>query len=333
MYYVGNVQEAVTGTSLAYLPIKAANSWSTDVWDQAPDRLPKMDNQKSLMLHWCSGLGDSCNVVGIIFALQGCPYFQYALNRPRLWSISWLTRPKIVDTLLMVIVKMGQGVCRFLFCLSRWPILRLYKTATKSLFNYRTYWTYWTRNHSPFIDPHFATGISGICTDSIWHRISEIMFWLPFYLLHVLSPLSHQQRTEFLLDPPGCSWWLWWLWRNLVLSAGGWHVIHHAGDASHCLHTLWGLLYHASYSCDVSDCILPCECSLPWNRAFITLGAEWGDVYTPLERHLCCTLRRGSSYAVAVYPTPNTVYAFLWPSTTFYLSVIAIHLMPHSPHI
>jgi hypothetical protein len=42
MRYVGTVQEAVTGISLAYLPIKAANSWLVHVCDQAPHRLPNM---------------------------------------------------------------------------------------------------------------------------------------------------------------------------------------------------------------------------------------------------------------------------------------------------
>jgi len=49
MYYVVNVQEAVAGTSLAYLPIEAGNSWCTDVRDQAPHRLPMMKDQKLLM--------------------------------------------------------------------------------------------------------------------------------------------------------------------------------------------------------------------------------------------------------------------------------------------
>jgi len=38
-----------------------------------------------------------------------------------------------------------------------------------------------------------------------------------------------------------------------------------------------------------------------------------GDVYAPPERHVCCTLRSGCSYAEAIYTTPGDVYVFLRP--------------------
>jgi len=47
-----------------------------------------------------------------------------------------------------------------------------------------------------------------------------------------------------------------------------------------------------------------------------TLRPECGDVYAPSERHMCYTLRRGCSYAVAVYTMPGNVYAFLRPIAT-----------------
>jgi len=39
------IQVAVVGISLAYLPVKAANSLFIDVCNQAPHRLPKIDVQ------------------------------------------------------------------------------------------------------------------------------------------------------------------------------------------------------------------------------------------------------------------------------------------------
>jgi len=45
-----------------------------------------------------------------------------------------------------------------------------------------------------------------------------------------------------------------------------------------------------------------------------------GDIYASSERHMCYTLRRGCSYAEALYTMPGDVYAFLRPSATFYLS-------------
>jgi hypothetical protein len=56
-------------------------------------------------------------------------------------------------------------------------------------------------------------------------------------------------------------------------------------------------------------------------------------VYAPSERHVCYTLRRGCSYAVAIHTTPGDVYASLRLIATFYLSAIAIYRMPHSPHL
>jgi hypothetical protein len=45
------VWEAVAGISLPYLPIKDANFWFIDVCDQAPLRLSRMQNTKSLTLY------------------------------------------------------------------------------------------------------------------------------------------------------------------------------------------------------------------------------------------------------------------------------------------
>jgi len=85
-------------------------------------------------------------------------------------------------------------------------------------------------------------------------------------------------------------------------------------DGSCGIPPLRHLLYHASYSCNASHCIL----RLPLRRqASFTLRPECGGVYPPSERHVCYTLRRGCSYAVAVYTTPGDVYAFLRPIATW----------------
>jgi hypothetical protein len=59
-------------------------------------------------------LGDSSNVVAGVFAQYGGQYIQYALQQPRLWSIAWLTRWKIIDALLMLTFRFGPGVYPFL---------------------------------------------------------------------------------------------------------------------------------------------------------------------------------------------------------------------------
>jgi len=125
--------------------------------------------------------------------------------------------------------------------------------------------------------------------------------------------VKHQQQLYFPSETSGCSGRLCRLWRNLVPSDGESDATHRPSDGSHCILPLRRLLYHASDSCDVSRCIL----HSPLRRqASFTLCSECGDVYVPLERHVCYTVRRGCSYAVAVYTTPGDLYAFLRPIAT-----------------
>jgi hypothetical protein len=49
-----SVWEAVVGISLPYLPIKVANTLLMDVCDQAQHRLPKIQDQTSLVRHGCT---------------------------------------------------------------------------------------------------------------------------------------------------------------------------------------------------------------------------------------------------------------------------------------
>jgi hypothetical protein len=101
--------------------------------------------------------------------------------------------------------------------------------------------------------------------------------------------------------------------RNLVPSDGESDTTSRPSDGSRCIPPLRRLLYHASWSCDASRCILRSPLR---HQASFTLRPECGDVYAPSERHLCYTLRRGCSYAVAIYTTPGDVYAFLRPIAT-----------------
>ena len=75
MIYVVTVWEAVTGISLAYLPVKAANVLFIDVCDQAALRLPKMQDQKLLILRCCSFSTWGRDRVAFFFAYKGCQYF------------------------------------------------------------------------------------------------------------------------------------------------------------------------------------------------------------------------------------------------------------------
>jgi len=74
-------------------------------------------------------------------------------------------------------------------------------------------------------------------------------------------------------------------------------------NGSRCIPTLLRLLYQLSYSRDALHCKLPHGWTPPQHHESVTLRPECGDLYAPSEWHMCYTLCRGSSYAVAVYPT------------------------------
>jgi len=87
----------------------------------------------------------------------------------------------------------------------------------------------------------------------------------------------HQQQLYCLSETPGCCKRLWRLWPTLVPS---------------------GRELHAS--CQPRE---RCRCIL----TSITMRM----IYAPSERNVCFTLRRGCSYAVAIYTTPGDVQALL----------------------
>jgi len=107
------------GIYLAYQPMEAAKSLFIDAYGIAPLILPKMQDQKSLMLRWCSFSRCSREYAAIALAYKGG---QYSINdnlQPFTTQITKDAKPKIVDALLMLILIMGQGVCHFVFVLQR----------------------------------------------------------------------------------------------------------------------------------------------------------------------------------------------------------------------
>jgi len=92
-----------------------------------------------------------------------------------------------VDTLLTLILWMGQGACESLFCQWSQPIPHIRMTAPDHHTDYP-----WCKTNNCWhsVDTHFAIGISTICYHLIWHSILLLVFWQPLYHLHVLSPSS-----------------------------------------------------------------------------------------------------------------------------------------------
>jgi len=110
-----------------------------------------MQVRESLVLHWHSFSGGGCDIVTSIFTHkrgQYCDYRLLQLHSPvTIQDVRW----KIVDILLMLIWRMCQRECRFLFYISRQRILPLWNDETLQPFYCRKGNT---ENHWCSIDTH-----------------------------------------------------------------------------------------------------------------------------------------------------------------------------------
>jgi len=98
------------GTSLAHLPGDAAKSSLIEVCNHVPLRLPKMRNLESLMLSCRSFSRWGREHVTSSFAYKGGQYGRYDYQQPMATPITQDVTPEIIDTLLMLISRMGQRV-------------------------------------------------------------------------------------------------------------------------------------------------------------------------------------------------------------------------------
>jgi len=179
--------EAVAWISLAHLHIMGANSSFIGVCNQEPFSLPEMQDQKSLTLRWRSFSSWGREHVACSFAYQGCQYCIYVYSLPSCVYITRLAGPKIIDSPLTHMFKIGQGAFCIIFSLYRMPTLLLCIFTTKLRLYYTTYNT---KHHWRSVDAHFAMAISTIDRHVIGWNISLTIFWQSFCFLQVLSSLS-----------------------------------------------------------------------------------------------------------------------------------------------
>jgi len=79
-------QDGAGTESRLFLPLKAANTSFMDVCNQSPVRLPKMQDQKSLVLSWCTFSGWGRERIAIIFPLKAAnTSFMDVCNQSPLW--------------------------------------------------------------------------------------------------------------------------------------------------------------------------------------------------------------------------------------------------------
>ena len=102
-------------------------------------RWPKLQDQKSFMLHWHAFPKWGREVVAMSFAKRGRQYYLYGCPQHIARRITQDARLKIIDAPLTLIFAMGQWLCPTMFCLLRLPKRWLCINVTKSHFNDLTY--------------------------------------------------------------------------------------------------------------------------------------------------------------------------------------------------
>ena len=138
--------------SLSILSIKDGKTSIMCDHNQIVFLLRNLQDWKLLMLHGVWFSRRDTERLTFYFAFKCCQYCCYVEPIQNYFIMTRITRPKIVDTLLTVISKMGQGACCFVFYLSTVATLPLCELHAKSHFYYRTNMTK-QRWHS--VDAHF----------------------------------------------------------------------------------------------------------------------------------------------------------------------------------
>jgi len=120
--------------------------------DQDSNQLPDLQYQKLLILCWRSFSESGRERVAFSFANIGNLYHIYEYLQPITTQINHDAKPKIIDALLMLIFNMGQGACRFLFCIWMQPIPHFWMYAFNSHSDYKRCKT---KNRWHSFDSHF----------------------------------------------------------------------------------------------------------------------------------------------------------------------------------
>jgi len=124
-----------------------------DVCNQSEHKSAKMRRYQLLTLSGRSSSGCGREHVGEVFPSNGCECLENGCLQPISTWISQDVKPKVVDTLLTLILRIRQWPCCCLLCRYKLPIYWLCLTATNALFNYCTYIT---TNHWRSVDTHFT---------------------------------------------------------------------------------------------------------------------------------------------------------------------------------
>jgi len=107
----------VTEISCTVLPEMATTTSYINSCHQATLRFPKLQDQKSLLLHWRSFSRWGREWVTVVSSSNGGQYLNDGCLQPVATLITHDEMWYIIDTALMHIFRMGQGAYRCCFCL------------------------------------------------------------------------------------------------------------------------------------------------------------------------------------------------------------------------
>jgi len=124
-----------------------------------PPRLPMIHDQQLLTLRWRSFSWWGREGIAICFAYNGSQKVLYDWLQPISGVISQDAWPKFVDALLTLIFRMWQGGYCNLFCLSRWPKIALWLSATYQQCDFPGRMI---KNRWRSVDPHFQDEVGSI---------------------------------------------------------------------------------------------------------------------------------------------------------------------------
>ena len=178
-------RDGAGSVSLSLLPIMGGSTSIVYIPDQIVFVLPDLQDRKSLTLcsRSCSRWGRE--LLAFFFAYRGGQCCSYVQPLQNYFSITRLTRPKIVDAQLTLIFKMGQGACCFFLCLWRVETLPLCIFPTKS----RCYYpTYRTKNGWRSVDAHFQDGAGSVLLSVLHIKVVNAVVMYKHYKITCQFP-------------------------------------------------------------------------------------------------------------------------------------------------
>jgi len=164
-----------------------------------------MEGQQSLTLRWRSFSWWGREHSTFSLAYKGSQYFVYDYGQPIAHKITQDTWPRIVNTPLALIFRMGQGSCYYLFCLYDQPILRLWLRAT---YRPADYPRYMTKNGWRSIDAHYHDGAWSVLLFLLPIQAADTSFMTMSNLSPARLPKIHDQELTTLRWRSFCHGWI-----------------------------------------------------------------------------------------------------------------------------